>query len=151
QDAGGQYGDVVLMRKLYNEGRIKLRIYKAVYGPGPAANKLLNDGVSLDEFDNRFTLRTIKVVFDGALGSRGAWLLEKYSDYDTSGYATVKAEDLLPMLIEALRKGIQVETHAIGDRANRTILDLYEKALNTVPPDQRKIREPRWRVEHAQI
>jgi predicted amidohydrolase YtcJ len=55
------------------------------------------------------------------------------------------------MLIDALRKGIQVETHAIGDRANRTILDLYEKAFNTVPPDQRKVREPRWRVEHAQI
>jgi predicted amidohydrolase YtcJ len=55
------------------------------------------------------------------------------------------------MLVEALRKGIQVETHAIGDRANRFILDEYETALKAVPPDERKIREPRWRVEHAQI
>jgi predicted amidohydrolase YtcJ len=55
------------------------------------------------------------------------------------------------MFEEALRRGIQVETHAIGDRANRLILDLYEGALKAVPPDQRKIKEPRWRVEHAQI
>jgi predicted amidohydrolase YtcJ len=151
QDAGGSYGDVSLMRKLYGEGKIKLRIYKAVHGPTPASAKLLNDGSSVGEFDNRFTLRTIKVVFDGALGSKGAALLEKYSDYDTAGFLTHKEEELLPMFIEALKRGIQVETHAIGDRANRVILDLYEKAFNAVPPDQRKIRDPRWRVEHAQI
>jgi predicted amidohydrolase YtcJ len=151
QEAGGTYGDVSLMRKLYGEGKIKLRIYKAVHGPTPASAKLLNDGSSVGEFDNRFTLRTIKVVFDGALGSKGAALLEKYSDYDTAGFLTHKEEELLPMFIEALKRGIQVETHAIGDRANRVILDLYEKAFNAVPPDQRKIRDPRWRVEHAQI
>jgi predicted amidohydrolase YtcJ len=55
------------------------------------------------------------------------------------------------MFEEALRRGIQVETHAIGDRANRLILDLYEQAFKAVPPDERKIREPRWRIEHAQI
>jgi predicted amidohydrolase YtcJ len=139
------------MRKLYGEGKIKLRIYKAVHGPSPASVKLLTDGASAGEFDNRFTLRTIKVVFDGALGSKGAALLEKYSDYDTAGFLTHKEEELLPMFVEALKRGIQVETHAIGDRANRVILDLYEKAFNAVPPDQRKIRDPRWRVEHAQI
>ncbi|MFL6275340.1 MAG: amidohydrolase [Blastocatellia bacterium] len=151
QDAGGTYTDVSLMRKLYKEGRVKLRIYKAVYGPGPAATKLIADGISTGEYDQRFTLRTIKVVMDGALGSRGAWLLEKYEDSDSSGFATVNEDDLLRMLIEALRKGIQVETHAIGDRANREILNLYEKAMSAVPPGERKIREPRWRVEHAQI
>jgi predicted amidohydrolase YtcJ len=151
QDAGGSYGDVSLMRKLYGEGKIKLRIYKAVHGPSPASAKLLTDGASAGEFDNRFTLRTIKVVFDGALGSKGAALLEKYSDYDTAGFLTHKEEELLPMFIEALKRGIQVETHAIGDRANRVILDLYEKAFNAVPPGQRKVRDPRWRVEHAQI
>ena len=55
------------------------------------------------------------------------------------------------MFEEALRRGIQVETHAIGDRANRLIVDLYEAAFKAVPPEQRKIKEPRWRVEHAQI
>jgi predicted amidohydrolase YtcJ len=151
QDAGGSYGDVTAMRKLYGEGKIKLRIYKAVHGPGPASAKLLADGASTGEFDGRFTLRTIKVVFDGALGSKGAALLEKYSDYDTAGFLTHKEEELLPMFALALERGIQVETHAIGDRANRVILDLYEKAFAAVPPAQRKVREPRWRVEHAQI
>jgi predicted amidohydrolase YtcJ len=64
---------------------------------------------------------------------------------------TVKEADLQPMLEKALRAGIQVETHAIGDRANHMVLDAYERAFAAVPPDQRKIREPRWRIEHAQI
>src|SRR5256714_1983166 len=152
QDAGGSYADVDLFKKLYAAGTIKLRIYKAVYGPGQNATRLLNEGPTIGAFENRFTLRTIKVVSDGALGSRGAALLEPYSDRpDTSGFLTVKAEELRPMLIDALRKGIQVETHAIGDRANRFILDEYEAALKAVPVGDRKIAEPRWRVEHAQI
>jgi len=152
QDAGGTYADVDTFKKLYTAGTIKLRIYKAVYGPGPNATRLMNEGPTIGAFENRFTLRSIKVVSDGALGSRGAALLAPYSDApDTSGFLTVKAEDLRPMLVDALRKGIQVETHAIGDRANRFILDEYEAALKAVPPGERKVAEPRWRVEHAQI
>jgi predicted amidohydrolase YtcJ len=152
QDAGGSYEDVDLYRKLYRNGTIKLRIYKAVYGPGPEAARLLSEGASIGEFGNRFTLRTIKVVSDGALGSRGAYLLQAYSDDPgNTGLLRVKEEALRPMLEDALRKGIQVETHAIGDRANRFILDEYEKALNAVPPEQRKVRDPRWRDEHTQI
>ena len=152
QDAGGSYEDVARYKKLYGDGIIKLRVYQAVYGPGPSAEKLLAEGPIIGAFDNRYTLRAIKIVADGALGSRGAALLEPYSDApDTAGYLTVKEEPLRPMLLEALRKGIQVETHAIGDRANRFILDEYEKALAAVSPAQRKIRGPRWRVEHAQI
>ena len=152
QDAGGSYEDVRRLTKLYEEGRIKLRIYKAVYGPTKDSTLLLNTGGFVGKFDNRFTLRTIKVVMDGALGSRGAALLEPYSDRpDTSGLLMQKEEELLPMLKTALRQGIQVETHAIGDRANRRILDLYEKAMAEVPPAERKVTEPRWRVEHAQI
>src|SRR5213076_1413087 len=86
------------------------------------------------------------------LGSRSAALLAPYSDApDTSGFLTVKEENLLPVLEEALRKGIQCETHAIGDWANRFVLDEYEKALQAVPRNQRKIAEPRWRIEHSQI
>ena len=152
QDAGGSYADVDLYRKLYGEGKIKLRIYKAVHGPSENAQRLLREGATIGDFDGRFTLRTIKVVSDGALGSRGAALLEPYADKpETSGFLTVKEEELQPMLAEALRQGIQVETHAIGDRANRFILDSYEKAMSAVSPDQRKIRDPRWRIEHAQI
>jgi len=151
QNAGGGYGDIEQFRKLYREGKLKLRIYQAVSGPGQNAQRLIKEGPIIGEFDQRLTVRGIKIVFDGALGSKGAALLENYSDHDTAGFLTQKEEDVLPMLVEAVRAGIQVETHAIGDRANRVILDLYEKAFNTVPPDQRKVREPRWRVEHAQI
>jgi predicted amidohydrolase YtcJ len=150
QDAGGTIGDVMRMRQLYKDGKLKLRIYKAVYGPGGNVPTVTNDGPKI-EFGQRLTVRTIKVVMDGALGSRGAWLLEKYSDYDSAGYQTVEEEELMPMLEEALRQGIQVETHAIGDRANREVLNMYEEAFDAVPPDKRKIREPRWRIEHAQI
>ncbi len=151
QNAGSSYSEVALLKKLYGEGKIKLRIYEAIRGPGSDAQRLLSEGPMIGAFDNRLTMRHIKVTVDGALGSKGAALLEPYSDYDTTGLLTQKEEEMLPMLVEALRKGIQVEVHAIGDRANRTILDWYEKALNAVPPDQRKIREPRWRIEHAQI
>jgi len=152
QDAGGSWADVDIFKKLYAAGTLKLRIYKAVYGPGPAATRLINDGPIIGEFDHRLTVRTIKVISDGALGSRGAALLAPYSDApDTSGFLTVKAEELRPMLRDALSTGIQVETHAIGDRANRFILDEYEAAFKAVPPGERKIVNPRWRVEHAQI
>jgi predicted amidohydrolase YtcJ len=152
QDAGGSFADVDIFKKLYAAGTIKLRIYKAVYGPGPAATRLMNEGPTIGAFGNRLTVRTIKVISDGALGSRGAALLGPYSDApSTSGFLTVKAEDLRPMLVEALRKGIQVETHAIGDKANRFILDEYETALKAVPASERKVADPRWRVEHAQI
>ena len=151
QNAGSELADQAIIRRAFEANKIKLRIYNAAYGPGEAANALLKNGPTLNAFDHRFTQRTIKVIFDGALGSRGAALLAPYSDKpDTSGYLTQKPEELSPMFEEALRRGIQVETHAIGDRANRLILDLYEKAFTAVPPNERKIREPRWRVEHAQ-
>ena len=151
QNAGSHLPEVELIKKLYGEGKLKLRIYNAVYGPGEAANWLLKNGPILDAYDDHFTTRTIKVVFDGSLGSRSAALLKQYTDADTAGFLTEKEDDLRPMLEEALRRGIQVETHAIGDRANRTILDLYEEAFRKVSAGERKVKELRWRVEHAQI
>jgi predicted amidohydrolase YtcJ len=172
QNAGSELSDQEIIRRAYAARKVKLRMINAVYGPGEAANALLKNGATLNAFDHRFTQRTIKVIFDGALGSRGAALLAPYSDKaDTSGFLTQKPEELRPMFEEALRRGIQVETHAIGDRANRLILDLYEQAFEAVPPDKRPApgggassgepgvaeRRPpraddvRWRVEHAQI
>ena len=152
QNAGSELSDQAIIRRVFDAGKIKLRVVNAAWGPGEPAQKLLQDGPTLNAYGHRFTQRTIKVIFDGALGSRGAALRVPYSDKpDTSGYLTQKESELAPMFEEALRRGIQVETHAIGDRANRIILDLYERAFQTVPPEQRKIPEPRWRVEHAQI
>jgi predicted amidohydrolase YtcJ len=152
QNAGSHKEDVDLIRKEFETGKIKIRFINAVYGPSEDAQNFLREGPTVNAFDHHFTQCTIKVLFDGALGSRGAALLKPYSDApETSGLLRHKPEDLRPMFEEALRRGIQVEAHAIGDRANRLILDLYEKAFKAVPPDERKIRDPRWRIEHAQI
>jgi predicted amidohydrolase YtcJ len=152
QNAGSHKEDADLIRKAFEAGKIKIRFVNAVYGPGENAQNFLCDGPTINAFDHHFTQRTIKVLFDGALGSRGAALLKPYSDApETSGFLREKPDSLRPMFEEALRRGIQVETHAIGDRANRLILDLYEQAFKAVPPDERKIRDPRWRIEHAQI
>jgi predicted amidohydrolase YtcJ len=152
QNAGSHKEDVDVIWKAFEAGKIKIRFVNAIYGPGEDAQNFLRDGSNINAFDHHFTQRTIKVIFDGALGSRGAALLKPYSDApETSGLLRQKPEDLRPMFEEALRRGIQVETHAIGDRANRLILGLYEQAFKAVPPDERKIRDPRWRVEHAQI
>jgi len=152
QNPGGDYRDIAIYRKLFEDGKIKLRIYKVLSAPGPEAQRLLSEGPIIGAYGNRLTVRALKFYADGSLGSRSAALLQPYSDApDTSGFLTVKEEDLLPVLEEALRKGIQCETHAIGDKGNRFILDEYEKALKAVPPDQRKIADPRWRVEHSQI
>ncbi len=152
QDPGGTWADIATYRKLYGEHRLKIRIYKAVWGPGPEADRLLHEGAQVGAFDNHLTVRTIKVVSDGALGSRGAALLAPYSDdSSTSGFLTVQADALRPMLVDALKRGIQVMTHAIGDRANRFTLDEYERAFNAVPASDRPVADPRWRDEHAQI
>jgi predicted amidohydrolase YtcJ len=152
QDPGGSYAEVALMEKLYESGKIKLRIYKALSAPGTEADRLLSEGPIVGKYGNHLTVRALKLYADGSLGSRSAALLQPYSDKpDTSGFLTIKEEALQPVLQEALRKGIQIETHAIGDRGNRFILDQYEKAMNAVPKAQWKIKEPRWRVEHSQI
>jgi len=152
QNAGSHKEDIDVIQNAFRAGKIKNRFINAVYGPGQDAQNFLREGATVNAFDYHFTQRTIKVLFDGALGSRGAALLKPYSDApETSGLLREKSDDLRPMFEEALRRGIQVETHALGDRANRLILDLYEQAFKAVPADERKIREPRWRIEHAQI
>lgn len=152
QDAGGSYAEVALFRKLYGDGQMKLRVYKALSAPGREAQQLFREGPIIGEHEHRLTVRGVKLYVDGSLGSRSAALLEPYADKpDTSGFMTIKEEELRPFLEEALRKGVQIETHAIGDRGNRFILDAYERAFKAVPVAQRKIPEPRWRVEHSQI
>ena len=151
-DAGVSWDQIETMKKLISENKLKIRLYEAIRGPGADAQRLLREGSQVGLYDGQLTVRTIKVSIDGALGSKGAALLENYSDHDTAGFLTQKEEQVLPMLQDALRKGIQVEVHAIGDRANRTILDWYEKAFNETPMIERQDRsDPRWRVEHAQI
>ncbi len=152
QDAHGSWAEVARMRTLCNAGRIKLRLIKAISGPGEAADSLIARGPLAAECDDHLTVRTIKLVMDGALGSRGAALLEPYSDDPTTrGLITTDTVAVRDLLQRALRAGVQVEIHAIGDRGNRLSLDLFEAAFSAVPAAERKLAAPRWRVEHAQI
>jgi predicted amidohydrolase YtcJ len=150
--AGASPTELAALRRLAAEGNTRLRLYVAVSGPGAAEETLLGTGAVVSEHDGRFTVRTIKCYVDGALGSRGAALLEPYADAPDSRGLILNGEDvLLPLFTRALRAGIQIETHAIGDRGNRLVLDWYEKAFAAVPVPERKLAEPRWRIEHAQI
>jgi predicted amidohydrolase YtcJ len=152
QDAGVGYDQIELVKKLYAEGKLKIRLYEAIRGPGPDAQRLLREGPQIGLYDGKLTIRTIKVSIDGALGSKGAALLENYADHDTNGLLLYNEGQVSSMFEQALKKGIQIETHAIGDRANRTILNWYEHAFNEVPMIERMDRsDPRWRIEHAQI
>ena len=152
QIAGNSFQEVDQICQLYGQGRIKLRLYDAIYGPGPDVERLLSDGPSLHGCGDKLPVRSIKLYIDGALGSRGAALLAPYSDAPASSGLLLNTEEkLFPILTQALRRGIQVETHSIGDRGNRIMLDLYERAFAAVPVKQRAVAEPRWRIEHAQI
>ena len=96
---------------------------------------------------NHLTVRSIKRFIDGALGAHGAWLLEPYSDLPTStGLNTSPPEEIRETARLAIENGFQLCTHAIGDRANREILDIYEDAYSSRPD----LKDLRWRVEHAQ-
>ncbi|MFI5337360.1 MAG: amidohydrolase [Opitutales bacterium] len=152
QIAGHDWAEAEQVRRLVAAGRIRIRIYDAVSGPDGAGQRLLHEGPVVGESNGRYTRRGVKLYIDGALGSRGAALLAPYTDAPGSvGLLRYAESDLLPFLEQALRGGLQVETHAIGDRGNRLILDCYEKAFARVPPAQRRVAEPRWRIEHAQI
>jgi predicted amidohydrolase YtcJ len=152
QIAGNSLAEVAQLCNLYRSGKIKLRIYDAIDGPGDDAEKLIEQGPSKIDCSDRLVVRSIKLYIDGALGSRGAALLAPYSDSPASSGLLINSEDdLYRLLVGALRKGIQIETHAIGDRGNRIMLDLYERAFAAVPPRHRAVADPRWRIEHAQV
>lgn len=149
QLAGIGTTELAAIRRLVGEGRTRLRIYAAIGGPGAAAEELIARGAT---DDGQVTVRGIKVSIDGALGSRGAALLAPYADEPGKRGLMMYGEDvLLPFYVRALRAGIQIQTHAIGDAANRAVLDLYAKAFAAVPAAERKVAEPRWRIEHAQV
>jgi hypothetical protein len=150
-DAGSSWETVNLWKRLYEERKLQMRIYEFIRGPGADVDSLLQNGAQIGLFDHHLTVRGIKISIDGALGSRGAALLENYSDENTRGLFLFKDEEVYPTIKAATETGLQIAIHAIGDAANRKVLDLYERAFNEVPVEKRKIAEPRFRIEHAQI
>ncbi len=149
QDAGMSYRLVELMKQIHREGNMAHRVYAAV--PVDEAWTMIARGRERTS-DDMFDVRAIKVFIDGTLGSRGAALIDNYSDADHNGFMNrTTREELVPILHEALRKGIQIETHVIGDRAVRTLLDWYAEAYAAVPRTEWASTDLRWRMEHAQI
>jgi predicted amidohydrolase YtcJ len=149
QDAGMEYRLVELMKEIHAQGNMSHRVYAAV--PVSEAQQMIEKGRETTP-DDMFDVRGIKVFIDGTLGSRGAALIGNYSDADHNGFMNrTTEEELVPILHQALRQGIQIETHVIGDRAVRTLLDWYEEAYAAVPRSQWASQDLRWRMEHAQI
>ena len=135
-------------RDLIRQDRMPLRVYTMLDGADPQlVATWLQRGPQMDP-QHRLTIRAFKLFADGALGSRGAALLEPYSDApQIRGLMTTPEPTVYDLTRRALQRGFQVCTHAIGDRANRLVLDAYERALREVPT----ARDPRLRIEHAQV
>ena len=142
--------DIPLLEAMAEAGEAPLRIYNSVTPDGAAA---LIAGGPRSVADGRIITRAIKYYADGALGSRGAALFEPYADRPgTSGLMQITGDEIIPLYEAALRGGIQIATHAIGDRGNASVAGWYQQALNAVPaPDRPHGDDVRWRIEHAQI
>jgi predicted amidohydrolase YtcJ len=146
-DPGVAGSTLAAYEELAREGRFDLRDYVMLSGDGASLTAALARGPRTALYGGRLRVRAIKLFADGALGSRGAALLEDYDDEPGNrGLVLTDGEEIRRVAIEALRHGFQLCTHAIGDRANRLVLDAYAVALAAVAaPDHR------FRVEHAQV
>ncbi|MEM7622808.1 MAG: amidohydrolase [Planctomycetota bacterium] len=150
-DMGTPVTSIPLLRRLEAEGRLKLRVQGVV----PASEALAYFSQNEPFTGDRFGVRATKLYMDGAMGSRGAWLLEPYEDRRATqdgnpytGLALMATEDVERIATRALERGFQVCTHAIGDRANREVLDAYERAAAAAGVS---LDGARFRVEHVQM
>lgn len=126
-DAGVTAQALAACRELISRGELPVRVYAMIGGPGPLWREYLKRG---PEIGDRLTVRSIKLMADGALGSRGAALLAPYSDEPgNTGLLMLTREQVERVAREAAARGFQVNTHAIGDRANRVVLEAYGAVL----------------------
>jgi len=153
QDAGSSFDVINRVKRMIDAGKMHVRLWmmaREYDQKALVANRVIGYG------NNMLTLRAIKITGDGALGSRGAWLLEPYSDLPEGsvppgtsrvGLPTTPVEDMRQRAQIAIEAGYQMCIHAIGDRANREVLNIYE---DTFKKNGRNGKDLRWRVEHAQ-
>ena len=147
QDAGSGFGTIDLFKQLADEGNLPVRLYVMVRSSNESLAENLPTYRWIGYGNNFLTVRSIKRTIDGALGSHGAWLLAPYEDMPTSsGLNTATVEDVTGTAEIAMANGFQLNVHAIGDRANREVLDIFEKTF-AANADQEDLR---WRIEHAQ-
>lgn len=141
-DAGLSMEELEYLKKLYQQDSLKIRNYAMIAGSARDIERYIREGIYESE---RLTIRSVKLMADGALGSRGAYLLQPYSDDSlTQGLLLQDPKELDNIIRKLARTPFQVSTHAIGDSANRLVLDTYGKYLK----DGKKRR---WRIEHAQV
>ena len=148
-DAGASFETIDFFKKLEAEEELDIRLYVMVRGESNALmDQALPQYKMVSEGNDFLTVRSIKRQVDGALGAHGAWLLDPYLDLpETDGLVLETVEDISGTAEIAVKHGFQVNTHAIGDRANREILDLYENIWQQLDVDGKQLR---WRIEHAQ-
>jgi predicted amidohydrolase YtcJ len=147
-DAGSPFETIDFLKRMESEGALPVRLYVMVRRESNAVmDQMLPRYFMPLEGDDYLTVRSIKRQIDGALGSHGAWLLEPYIDLPESRGLTLETPaDVEGTANVAIKHGFQVNTHAIGDRANREVLDIYERVFKA-NPDKTNLR---WRIEHAQ-
>jgi predicted amidohydrolase YtcJ len=146
-DAGVGPSGIDVYHELAKEGRYNIRNYVMIRSDDSTLDRFMAAGPENGLYDGRLWIRAIKISSDGALGSRGAAMLEPYADEPgNTGLIRATPERIKSVAVKALKSGFQLNVHAIGDRANRMVLDQYQAALEQVPtPDHR------FRIEHAQI
>jgi predicted amidohydrolase YtcJ len=148
-DAGSSFDVIERMKRMVDESKLNVRLWVMVsnstaptFGAGLDSHRMIGYG------DNHLTVRAIKMYMDGALGSRGAWLLEPYTDKpDSTGLNTTPLETIRAGAQTAIEHNYQVCVHAIGDRGNREVLNIYE---DTFKKNNKNGKDLRWRIEHAQ-
>ncbi len=147
QDAGSSFATIDLLKRLADEGQLPVRLYVMIRSDNESLAEKMEQYRMVGYANNTLTVRSIKWSIDGALGSHGAWLLEPYADMPSSrGLNTADPAAVVRTTELALEHGFQVNVHAIGDRANREVLDIFETAFDGAPAPENL----RWRIEHAQ-
>ena len=143
QDAGSDFDDIELFRAMYADGELDVRLWLMLTESNEALAERMAEVRTIGDADGFLTVRAIKRYADGALGTHGAWMLEPYEDLNSVGLPTTPIEELKETARLAREHGYQLCVHAIGDRANREVLDIFEEAAAGDT-------NLRWRVEHAQ-
>jgi predicted amidohydrolase YtcJ len=148
QDAGTSLAEADLLRTLAEQGKLPVRLWVMLNSSNEALAPRLAGYRTIGAGSDHFTVRGIKRMFDGALGTHGAWLLAPYDDLPQSvGHNTLSLESLRRTAELALAHDYQLCVHAIGDRANREVLDLFERVFAEHGVEGKSVR---WRIEHAQ-
>jgi predicted amidohydrolase YtcJ len=146
-DAGSGLATVDLLREMAQAGDLRVRLWVMLRASNEQLAEALPRYRMVGVGDNYLTVRAIKRSIDGALGSHGAWLLDPYEDLPTSmGLNTSTVESVEETARLAIANGFQLAVHAIGDRGNREVLDIYQRTFDANP----EMENLRWRVEHAQ-